>query len=280
MWRRMQQVVLGILLLGLTGAGGCFAVVQAQGGKLLSVQTGSMTPHIHKGDLVVVTRVPAGQLVVGDVITYISPRQSRTTITHRIVRIHGSEIITKGDANPAADAPISTRAVVGKVTHHVRYAGRGLDFVRKPLGLALLIYVPALAVVISEVRRLSEHYRKQQPYFAPGVEARLRPYLHAARAKRKAPLAAQLSAVLVLAAAALIAPSVHAALHSNSVALTGNTINAVVRRCTGSSNTSINISSTTNQTAGTGSVSGPNATSGSASNSNSTSINITGNNCP
>src|SRR5476649_2056722 len=86
-WRYVKGLFLGLSLLLVVGAGAAFVGVQAHGGKLLSVQTGSMTPYIRKGDLVAVTRVPKTQLRVGDVVTYINPRNIKQTITHRIIAL-------------------------------------------------------------------------------------------------------------------------------------------------------------------------------------------------
>jgi hypothetical protein len=43
----------------------------------------------------------------------------------------------------------------------VRYAGYAVDSVRTPLGLALIIYVPALTIITDEFRRLVRYYKKQ-----------------------------------------------------------------------------------------------------------------------
>lgn len=55
-----------------------------------------------RGDVLVVDGVSIDELKVGDVIVYDIKGQS-TPIVHRIVKIEGDQIITKGDHNPSYD---------------------------------------------------------------------------------------------------------------------------------------------------------------------------------
>jgi signal peptidase I len=169
-WQYAKQGLMGIAAAAMVVLAGGLVYSRVEHMKFLSVQTGSMVPVLKKGDMVLVTRVPLGRLALGDVITFANPDKPRQTITHRIVALPSSatngRIITKGDANPVADTPILPGMVVGKVRHHVPYAGYAVDSVRKPLGLVLLIYVPALAIIIDEFRRLVAYYKKQV-YRAP-----------------------------------------------------------------------------------------------------------------
>ncbi|HSX33461.1 MAG TPA: signal peptidase I [Candidatus Saccharimonadales bacterium] len=275
---RLARHSLNALALTAALAVGLSAVwLHAHGGQLLSVQTGSMTPIIDKGDMVVVTRVPARQLAVGDVVTYASPTNPHKTITHRIIRITSQQITTKGDANAVADPTFNASSVIGRVRAHVRYAGRALDFARRPVGLLILIYVPALSILFSEMRRLSAAYKKERPYFAPGMEARL-------RARRAPPnyraMATKACVALAVVVSFGLAQPVQAALHSTAM-LPGNTILTAKLHKQGcdSSNTTITVNNSTSQTASSGSASGPSATSGSAANNSSTSTSITITNC-
>ncbi|HEV7454557.1 MAG TPA: hypothetical protein VGO07_04840, partial [Candidatus Saccharimonadales bacterium] len=92
--------------------------------------------------------------------------------THRIIALpvaaNGYRIITKGDANALADPPVRIAAVLGKVQRHVPLAGYAVDIVRKPVGLLLCIYIPALAIMADELRRLTAYYKTQQVYRMPG----------------------------------------------------------------------------------------------------------------
>ncbi len=223
-WRYTKQLFTVLVVLAVAGLGGGSALLQAKGGKLLSVQSGSMVPAISKGDLVAVTRVPTGELAKGDVVTFISPNDSRVTITHRIVALPSAEtknkFITRGDANPGSDEPINGNAIIGRVGVTIPYAGYGIDFIRKPLGLVLLIYIPALAVIISEMRRLIKFFKAQQPYLSREAQAKLN-----AQQKSLAKQAAngvKLSAFFILLSLFAALPA-RAALMSTAT-LAGNTI--------------------------------------------------------
>lgn len=300
MWRYTKRAFSVVILLVVLGVGVSAGFAQRNGGKLLSVQTGSMAPYISKGSLVKVNRVPDNQLAVGDVITYISPKNTQITITHRLVALPSpatkGKIITKGDANPIADVPFSPKYVVGKVNGSVPYMGHVVDFVRKPIGLALLIYVPAFAIMINEVRILSEHYKKMKPYLSSKVIQRL-----AAGKKsrmRLAPVA--MATPLALIISLVVVAPVQATLKSNSVALADSSFTVSVptpspNNCVEGSNTNhttvniggnggghnvVVVSNSSSQTASSGNATvsgnttGGNATSGNASNTNCTNINI------
>lgn len=172
------RLLASVLILAITGLGLAAVYQKLQHGHLLSVQTESMVPAIPKGSLVGIQSVANSNLAVGDAITFVNPNNSKQTITHRIVELPGGKhpgaFITKGDANPTTDAPIPVSKIVGKVQWHVPYAGKAIDLVRKPVGLLLLIYIPALVMIVGELRNLSAYYKKQQPYMDAAVRERRR----------------------------------------------------------------------------------------------------------
>src|SRR3989344_3934453 len=118
------------------------------GWKALSVQTGSMRPAINPGDMVLVKSVPTSSLKVGDVITYISPKNNKQTITHRITAINGPQLTVKGDANAVVDPVVPVNRVVGKQSFKVPFVGYVINFLHSWLGLATVVYVPAIGVII------------------------------------------------------------------------------------------------------------------------------------
>lgn len=165
-WHATKQIAYVGVVLGIAGLGIALSVLLMSGSKLLSVQSGSMEPTISKGDLVSVARTPTRDLRVGDVVTF---SQEGQMVTHRIVALTGDmsgRIVTKGDANDRADQAIVPSQLVGRVNRVVPYIGFGVDFIKQPLGLVLVVYVPALILIINEIRRLARYYKKQQPYSA------------------------------------------------------------------------------------------------------------------
>lgn len=123
------KVMLSILLVVIVGALVVLTVVpRAVGGAALTVLTGSMTPEIAVGSVVVVRPVDPGTLQVGDVVTYQKDPGKPTYVTHRILEIHQDTnpvtLTTKGDANRGADLdPIPVTSVRGKVLFSVPYLG-------------------------------------------------------------------------------------------------------------------------------------------------------------
>lgn len=222
--RIVRQGLLSAALLFALPVGVGLVYVQVSGAKLLSVQSQSMTPALQKGDLITVTRVPVGQLAQGDVVTFVNPRNRAQTITHRVMQLpsaeNGKKIITKGDANDAEDAAIAPGAVVGKVTHRLPFAGHAIDFVRKPLGLLFIVYVPATIIVVQEMRRLARHYKKMQPYRILGRE----PHRLNVTGKQRVVAGTKVAACCVVIAG-LVAGPARAALESGAT-LTGNSITA------------------------------------------------------
>jgi signal peptidase len=222
MWYRIKQITAITLTIAIVGVSGGMLYLQAHGGNFLSIQSGSMVPIFRKGDLVVVTRVPASALKAGDVVTFINPANTRQTITHRLIRVPtrmSPDFQTKGDANPAADKPIAAAAIQGKVRAGIPKLGFGLDFVRRPLGLVLLIYIPALLICIHEIRLLARHYKDSEPYVLAGYSRHLK---KGSPARHQAATAVKAIAVMMVAGIAAASPA-FAALSSQAT-FAGSTI--------------------------------------------------------
>ncbi len=123
------KVMLSLLLAVIVGAFSVLTVVpRAVHGVALTVLTGSMTPEIPVGSVVIVRPVDPGTLQVGDVVTYQKSPGKDDYITHRIQSIDKTtspvSLTTKGDANRGADlAPVPVTAVRGKVLFHVPFLG-------------------------------------------------------------------------------------------------------------------------------------------------------------
>lgn len=169
MLRKLRRLLLvGITTLFIVFSVVMLALLLPGGVKFFSVQTGSMEPNLSPGDLVLVRKKAASEYRVGDVVTFINPANRRETITHRIAeRADESKQVvftTKGDANTAADRPISENLIIGKQIASLPLLGHAIDFIRTIPGLLLIIWLPALFIVVGETRRLSAHYRSIRPY--------------------------------------------------------------------------------------------------------------------
>ena len=118
------------------------------GGAALNVLTGSMTPGIPVGSVVLIRPVDPGTLRVGDVATYQISPDSHALVTHRIIKIKGSgddlRFIFKGDANRGPDStPVPPQAIRGEVWFHVPVLGSLRDAVHG-LNAVVLLAPPLL----------------------------------------------------------------------------------------------------------------------------------------
>lgn len=91
-------------------------------GKLRLKVTGwSMLPSIWPGDVLVIDRVESVQISNGDIVLY---RRDRRLIVHRIVKTRHCPregmVLTRGDAMPAPDLPVSEHDLLGRVSWILR----------------------------------------------------------------------------------------------------------------------------------------------------------------
>lgn len=128
--------------------------------QLLSVQSGSMAPNITVGDAVLVRPVAEDELQVGDVVSFYAADLAGALVTHRVVSVSESgQVTTKGDNNAQEDAVLDPNLLVGRVGYQFANLGYAIDFVRSRLGLALLVYLPAVLIVAGEARKLVGYFR-------------------------------------------------------------------------------------------------------------------------
>ncbi|GAA5193277.1 hypothetical protein GCM10023346_17660 [Arthrobacter gyeryongensis] len=117
--------------------------------------TGSMSPLINPGDVVVTVPVAVQNLKVGDIITYHIPVEDQRVETHRIIDLtvnnQGTATVrTKGDANNGADPWTATLAAgqVDRQVFTVPYLGNAIRALRDPVVLKVLMYGAPAALVI------------------------------------------------------------------------------------------------------------------------------------
>lgn len=141
---------LGVLLIGGIYAGRWFIT----GGQVLAVQTGSMRPVIQPGDAVLVRPTSPQSIKVGSVVTYRLPTDPMVFVTHRVIAVQKQRFITRGDAENQTDPPVHRSQLVGQVQAVAPQLGRWQARLRTPAGLVLAVYVPCLAMLYAELRRL------------------------------------------------------------------------------------------------------------------------------
>ena len=149
------------------------------GHPVMVVLSGSMTPVIRTGDLVIdnpVTAAGASNLHVGQIISFRSAPGSSTIFTHRIVGVTttGATVsyITKGDANNAPDAdPRPAKDVIGLFQRAIPRGGYILNALHQPLVLGLLLAAPVLWFIagpLFEVARAKDEPASRDPAINAG----------------------------------------------------------------------------------------------------------------
>lgn len=114
------------------------------------VLSGSMEPELSTGDLIVVKELESYEYYINDIVVF---QDSASLIVHRIVAKDAKKLVTKGDANDASDDPIDVSAVKGKVIFKIPFVGNIINFLKTPVGTALIIIA---AVLLLEIPRRRE----------------------------------------------------------------------------------------------------------------------------
>jgi signal peptidase I len=142
--------------------------------KLLIVKSGSMEPAIPINSIIL-TIPKASPLAfstdygIGDVISF-QRLKNQVPITHRIVDIKTQNntlsYIVKGDANETVDMfSVSQKSVVGKSVVWLPYIGLVPTFLAHPLGLMLLVIIPASIVILHEVMVIHGELKRSKSKF-------------------------------------------------------------------------------------------------------------------
>ena len=128
--------------------------------KIFTVQSGSMEPTIKTGSIVVVK--PQSSYQTGDVITFSEKNNPKITTTHRVFGINDGGFITKGDANNSTDsAKVADSQIMGKTIFSVPYLGYPVSFAKTQQGLLLLVIIPAIIIIYSEILTIKNEILKK-----------------------------------------------------------------------------------------------------------------------
>ena len=164
--RRVSGTIRRFLVLTLWASFG-FAIVLATvvaapglvGRHSLSILSGSMTPTLRVGDLIIDRQERAADLRVGDIATFGDPDNPERLLTHRVVhmRIRSgvAYVVTKGDANTGVErwsAPAN--GSVGVVEFRIPKLGYAVVYIGGRYGRFGMIAIPALLLGLYELRRL------------------------------------------------------------------------------------------------------------------------------
>lgn len=125
-------------------------------GRPLTVMSGSMTPYIRTGDVVIAMQVAPLDVRPGDIVSFNDPGRGGKLVTHRVrhMRRQGPRVnfITRGDANTGVEK-WSVRAdhKISRTVLRLPKLGFPLVFARTRTGLLALVLVPMLLLGTLEI---------------------------------------------------------------------------------------------------------------------------------
>jgi signal peptidase I len=97
-----------------------------------TVLTGSMQNTLYPGDNIIVKK--QNDYKVGDIVTY---HIDDVYVTHRITKIEGNNVTTKGDANTTEDPPFEKKDILGKFV----YKSDLLNFIVRNKIIVILVVI-------------------------------------------------------------------------------------------------------------------------------------------
>jgi signal peptidase len=148
-------VCLGLVFGSLLAAAGPLAL----GDRSFTMRSGSMTPAIEAGDVVVTEPLPPLSVEVGDVVTFRDPEGSGRLYSHRVqsIRPAGNDVrfVTRGDANTATERwSVPADGTVGRVLYRIPKIGYALVWTGTIPFRIVLIAIPALLLCGGGVARI------------------------------------------------------------------------------------------------------------------------------
>jgi signal peptidase I len=154
---RIFAVWIGIGLL----AGTLVAAVAPQlgGYRSFTVRSGSMTPAIETGDVVVTAPISPLAARTGDVVTFVDPEGTGKLFSHRVqsVRAVGGEVafVTRGDANTSTERwRVPADGSIGRVAYRIPKVGYALSYIDSAPARLALIAIPALLLLWTALARI------------------------------------------------------------------------------------------------------------------------------
>jgi len=196
-----MKSLLGWILFIICVAGAIYAIprlltyTMGTSNPTLVVISRSMYPVLNRGDLILVKSTTLEEIDIGTVIVF---HHKDGLTVHRVVRMNGDIITTKGDANPTEDNPITYADVVGRVPNigntllKIPYIGRvslitqpeasGVEaetnpiqqiarYIWNPVGFCLLVLLPAVLFmgsisrdIISAISPARNRIRRRKKY--------------------------------------------------------------------------------------------------------------------
>jgi len=155
LWLFVLWLCLGLIFGSLLAAAAPLAI----GDRSFTVRSGSMTPAIETGDVLVTEPISPLAAKVGDIVTFRDPEGSGKLFSHRVqsVRPAGDDVhfVTRGDANTATEHwNVPAGGSVGKVVYRIPKIGYALVWTGTIPARIALIAIPALLLCCTGLARI------------------------------------------------------------------------------------------------------------------------------
>lgn len=129
----IMDIIFIVLIIALLG----YFILRVMGlVSIYKVETGSMEDGIHAGDYILIVNQKTYHK--GDIVTF---KKDDYFVTHRIVKIEGDKVTTKGDANNTIDDAISMDDIVGKVIFNGGTLNFLIEFKFAIAGFLIFLYL-------------------------------------------------------------------------------------------------------------------------------------------
>ena len=136
------------------------------GYQMYFIRTGSMSPYLEPGDVIISKKYEGGELIAGkdgDVVTYYGDMNGNVElITHRVVKVDGDKITTQGDFNNVADSPITKDDIEAVMVHKTVVIDKLYKIISTTWGFWLFIFTPIASLIVAEIVSLVKELKKEK----------------------------------------------------------------------------------------------------------------------
>ena len=137
------------------------------GYQMYFIRTGSMSPYLEPGDVIISKKYDGGELKAGrddgDVVTYWGEVRGKTDlITHRVIDVYEDTVITQGDDNNLKDSPITKDEIEAVMVYKTVIIDKIYMVISTAWGFWLFVFAPIAALIVSEIVSLVKELKKEK----------------------------------------------------------------------------------------------------------------------
>jgi len=145
--------IASLVIFSLVMLGGMLVHVMPHFGWIIDgVRSGSMSPALERGSLIIARPVSTAEIALGDIVVFRNDNMADSYICHRVIAktIYAPLLFdTKGDANPFPDPePVRSENIVARVVWDMPVLGFAAIFIKTPVGFVISVIVPGIIIAI------------------------------------------------------------------------------------------------------------------------------------